>query len=239
MASGATLVAMGTIGWLAGNVHPGASPTTIAAASIRAQSPSPSLLPTVAPVESQVSPAGTLLPPTVVPEPSPTAAPSPTVGPQPSPTAAPSPTVGPQPSPTAAPSPTVGPQPSPTAAPTFPTASDVEAFLPRLTAAFRGGDAAFLLKTLHPAVLQLYGKPACRSYLSGLQDPTFDIVVQSISGPAPWTYERDGRSAPIDDAFAVHGSVTQAGTTADEVVHVAASGGSLRWFTDCGTPLSS
>jgi hypothetical protein len=113
----------------------------------------------------------------------------------------------------------------------------VNALYARLIPAIRGKDVATLLALLHPATIERYGEAACRTYFGGLDDPTFNAVIRSVAPPAPWTWERDGRSTVIPDALAVQADLTANGTTSAQEIHVAPVSGELRWFTDCGTPI--
>ena len=161
------------------------------------------------------------------------------------PTAAPTPTSGPTPIPSSSPAnPTAStPAPTPTAteapSPTPDRLALVQALYARLVPAIRGPDVETLLALLHPATIERYGEPACRTYFAGLRDPTFDVVVRSVAPPAPWIWERDGRSTTIADAWAVQADLTANGSASSQEIHVAVVGGEVRWFTDCGTPLGA
>jgi hypothetical protein len=173
-------------------------------------------------------------------------APGAAVGPVTSAGPTPGPTPGP---PTAAastpPSPTGGPTFNLTPAPpTTPSQAPdrlalVRALYARIVPAIRGPDVATLLALLHPVTIERYGEATCRAYFSGLRDPTFDVVVQSVGPPAAWVWERDGRTTTIPDAWAVQAELTANGTTSSQEIHVAPIGGEARWFTDCGTPLGA
>jgi hypothetical protein len=143
----------------------------------------------------------------------------------------------------AAPSPTPTATPDPTASPVSPSPTpDAEtlivAFYEGLDPAIRAADADTLVPLLHPATIERYGEPACRTYLGGLADPTLDIVVESVAGPAPWDYVTDERTTTIPDTWTVQAKFTSQGETSDRELHVALVGGQVRWFTDCGTPLT-
>jgi hypothetical protein len=141
----------------------------------------------------------------------------------------------PSPPPTATPVPTASPAlPSPT-----PDAEAlIVAFYEGLDPAIRAADADILVPLLHPATIERYGEPACRTYLGGLADPTLDIEVASVAGPAPWDYITDDLTTTIPDAWTVQAAFTSQGATSDRELHVALVDGEVRWFTDCGTPLS-
>jgi hypothetical protein len=129
------------------------------------------------------------------------------------------------------------PAPTVAASPTADRLALVRALYARIVPAIRGPDAATLLALLHPATIERYGEAACRVFFAGLRDPTFDVEVQSVASPAPWAWERDGRTTIIPDAWAVQAQLTANGSTTSQEIHVAPVGGEVRWFTDCGTPL--
>jgi hypothetical protein len=143
----------------------------------------------------------------------------------------------------AAPSPTPIATPDPTASPVPPSPTPdpetlIVAFYEGLDPAIRAADADTLVPLLHPATIERYGEPACRTYLGGLADPTLDIVVESVAGPAPWDYVTDERTTTIPDTWTVQARFTSQGETSDRELHVALVDGQIRWFTDCGTPLT-
>ncbi len=137
--------------------------------------------------------------------------------------------------PTATAVPTASPAPP---SPTPDATALIEAFYEGLDPAIRAADADVLVPLLHPATIERYGEPACRTYLGGLADPTLDIEVASVSGPEPWDYLTDDRTTTIPDAWTVSAAFTSQGATSDRELHVAFVDGEVRWFTDCGAPLA-
>ena len=121
---------------------------------------------------------------------------------------------------------------------TLPLGTQVEAFFAQWVAALQAGDAAFLFGRLHPAVVERYGEPACRTYLGGFRFPAAAVqVLSSDAATAVWAWDTDGRSSPIADAVGVRLRRTEDGATFTESdAHVALVDGEIRWFTDCGTP---
>jgi hypothetical protein len=113
----------------------------------------------------------------------------------------------------------------------------VDAFLAEFGEAMVTHDIGFLLDSLHPAVIDLYGQPACEQYLDATADPSFEIEVFKIGPLEPWIWEMDGVSTPIDGAHKVDAQLSQSGQTNDVSLHVAPVDDGLRWFTDCGDPL--
>jgi hypothetical protein len=136
------------------------------------------------------------------------------------------------------PSPTPTPAPTPTPLPSL-GASDVEAFIPQLTAAINVGNVAFLVENLHPATLERYGEAACRAQVPTFTNPDFAVEILDVADQAPWDYVTDEISTTIPDAWEVSGNLT---VSADvpaqpQLFHFAPFDGTVRWFTDCGTPL--
>ena len=134
-------------------------------------------------------------------------------------------------SPAPVPSGSLSPTPSPSAA-----AETVRAFLPLFAAAFRSGDAAFLLARLHPAVITLYGQRQCETYTATLTDPTRAYRITSVSAPGTYAYSPDGRSIRVPDVLTVRVRQTAHGQRVNGPIHLAIVDGTVRWFTDCGTP---
>lgn len=138
--------------------------------------------------------------------------------------------------PTASPAPTPTPRPTPTPSPD--PVDLARAFYAELVAGIRAADADDLIALLHPATLDRYGLTACQANLGTLDDPAFDIVVNAVDAPADWDYVTDERTTTIPSAWTVHATFTSQGETSQRELHVAMVGDELRWFTDCGTPLS-
>jgi hypothetical protein len=132
-------------------------------------------------------------------------------------------------SPAPVPSASLSPSPSP-------AAETVQEFLRLFAAAFRGGDAAFLLARLHPAVITLYGQEQCTTYTATLTDPTRAYRFISVSAPGTYDYSPDGRSIQVSDVLTVRVRQTAYGQTITGPIHLAVVEGTVRWFTDCGTP---
>jgi len=158
------------------------------------------------------------------------------------PSAEPIPSAGPSasvatsmaPSPTVRATPTLAPTPTPT-----PALGEVEvrAFVDDLVSAIQRGDVDFLVARLHPVVLDRYGEAACRAAVTTFIDPTFEVEVLEVLDQASWDYVTDERSTTIPDAWTVPANRSQGGVTAAVELHFAPADGTIRWFTDCGTPL--
>lgn len=130
--------------------------------------------------------------------------------------------------------------PSTTAAPTTTAAPSGEArvgaFLERFNAAADARDAGTAFDLLHPAVLDRYGADQCRSYLESTFGTARDFVARSVAGPKDVVYTSDGMSTTIENGFEVAVDLDANGTPQSTTMRLADSAGSLRWFTDCGTP---
>jgi hypothetical protein len=209
---------------------PGASSTPFL--SITAPPVGPTAIPP-SPPSSLPQPSGAPIE-TATPVVTPTA-PTPT-GPATSPPAS-----SPSASPNGAPTTTPTGQPSgppPTATPTSPLdPATAEEFASDLAAAIRDGQNEYLLDRLHPATIDRYGLPQCRTYIrdtiSG-SDITWEV--QGSTGPTSWDYITDGATTTIPDAWAV--TVRQPGADPEiRDLHFAPFEGTWRWFTDCGDPI--
>ena len=113
----------------------------------------------------------------------------------------------------------------------------VRTFVPELVAAIRKGDNDFKFARLHPAVIERYGEK-CKDGLSGAQ-PDFVIDVVSVGVAEPWDWVTDGVTATIVATPVTVKRSSAGGVLIDGVIHLAEAEGEMRWFTDCGTPLSS
>jgi hypothetical protein len=108
-------------------------------------------------------------------------------------------------------------------------------FLADLQQAERGGDSAFLLARLHPAVIERYGEDVCRSqFASEPPDPTSTFDVVGIDHTGPWDYTSDGQTTTIPNTVFVLTNRTVHAQPAQQIqVHIAPVDGQQRWFTDC------
>jgi len=127
----------------------------------------------------------------------------------------------------------------PTATPTpDPRIGELQEFFYVYNARFQAVDVDGLLALLHPAVLDLYGQDACQDYLSSVIDNTIQIEVLQLQALEPWTWEIDGHSTLIEDAYSIQAGVTAGGQTIQQSMHLGlVEDGSINWFTDCGEPL--
>ncbi len=118
-------------------------------------------------------------------------------------------------------------------------ASDrVRNFYESFNQAVRSQNVDALLRMLHRAVRELYGTEVCRAYLEATIADSPSVQVRSVLGFGPWTWERDGRSIVIDDAYTVLVDRTVQGEAEQVEAHLALQDdASLGWFTDCGDPL--
>jgi hypothetical protein len=154
--------------------------------------------------------------------------------PSPSPATSPAPSPEPTGSVEASASQTPSPEPAETTVPETP-----EEFFALFAEAIRTGDVEFLLDRLHPVVLDLYGRQQCRAAVASLPtDPSFGVRVRSVRGPESYEFAPDGQSVTVDDAFTLTLAFTSTEGTSRQEGHLALIDGEMRWFTDCGDPLT-
>jgi hypothetical protein len=110
-------------------------------------------------------------------------------------------------------------------------------FFDLYNAAQGAGDSSRMFDMLHPAVLELYGEPACTDYLASIVNPEVAIEVLSAEEIGEWSWERDGRTLPIPDALSIQANIHNGGDVNQSELHLAMRpDGTLGWFTDCGEP---
>jgi hypothetical protein len=115
----------------------------------------------------------------------------------------------------------------------------VEAFFDRFNANFSAQSSEGLFYLLHPAVIDLYGAEACQAYLAEVVQNVIQVEVLSSTGPEVWQWEIDERTTAIENAFTVLANVIVGDSTNQRDLHIADDvNGTLKWFTDCGDPLS-
>jgi len=113
----------------------------------------------------------------------------------------------------------------------------IQAFVAKLSEAFRTSNWGFAIERVHPAVIELYGAPLCAVYLRDQGDPSFNINITSVSGPEAWDWERDERVTSLENVFEVTASITAHDQTTSSTLHfVQAEDDTFRWLTDCGVP---
>lgn len=110
-------------------------------------------------------------------------------------------------------------------------------FFDLLNAAQGAEDSGRMFDMLHPAVLELYGETACTDYLSSIVNPEVNIEVLNATDIGEWSWERDGRTLSIADAFSVQANIHNGSDVSQSELHLAMRpDGTLGWFTDCGEP---
>jgi hypothetical protein len=115
----------------------------------------------------------------------------------------------------------------------------IDTFVQTFNTAFQEGDAYTLYQLLHPAVFELYGEDACRTYLEGAIASTIQLEVKEMTQVGSWDWEIDGHSTPVDFIYQVEVEVTYLDTPTTQEFHLSLPGDdSVRWFTDCGEPLT-
>ena len=116
---------------------------------------------------------------------------------------------------------------------------DPQVFFDAFETAVRTGDRAFLFSRLHPAVIERYGEAQCQDSVAQLVDPTVDLHLVSVDGPATFDYATDGLSTPVPNTFVFNVDGTGAGRTGPRQFHLAQVDGMFRSFTDCGSPIAT
>jgi hypothetical protein len=117
--------------------------------------------------------------------------------------------------------------------------SAVNSFIQTFNTAFQNGDFETLFTLLHPAVINLYGADACRTYLKGVIENKVHLDLVKVSEEGTWIWEIDGRSIPLDSIYKVKVDFTVQDQKSQPDFHLYLPGdGSALWLTDCGEPLT-
>jgi hypothetical protein len=140
--------------------------------------------------------------------------------------------------PTEVPAPSVeAPEPSPTPLGSEPPVgadakTAIVSFLEGFDEAYRVGDSAFLLKHLDPAVIRAYSRSACKKSIASFAKSDFTTTVQSVNGPAVWTYKpKNGHNTIVSVAYTITGERTRAGKTTPLTMHLSFAKGDFFWFS--------
>jgi hypothetical protein len=127
--------------------------------------------------------------------------------------------------------------PSPTPAD---EASLIRAAIPEYAAATAAAQGDYVVDHLDQAAIDHWGDAQCTAFFAALApDPTFDIEVISLSGPAAWTWQIYGETiGTIPDAYTADIRLSQAGQTVQTQAHFAwdDARGQLRVFAPCVPP---
>ena len=96
------------------------------------------------------------------------------------------------------------------------------------------GDVERLVATLHPAVIELYGRDQCAATLTSVAGQPIEVEVRSLTEPDSNNLVLDGVTLTVD-GLAV---ATLYRSDIDQVTEarVATVNNAVAWFTDCGTP---
>jgi hypothetical protein len=118
-----------------------------------------------------------------------------------------------------------------------PLATDavMKIFLNQLGTALRTNDPVYLFNNLDPAVKNLYTAATCQTHFQQRSpDPTYNIVFNSMTGPAAWVYAPAGL-APVSetDVYTVNANVTAQGKTTIDSLHIVQLDDHLTWLTKC------
>lgn len=114
----------------------------------------------------------------------------------------------------------------------------VAQFYALFNAAQSAGDYQAMYDLLHPVVLERYGEDACAAYLESVVNPAVIIEPIETTGYGKWNFERDDRTDPVENTFAVNVIIHNADEAIEAEAHLAKyEAAVLGWFTDCGDPL--
>lgn len=116
-------------------------------------------------------------------------------------------------------------------------AETVEQFVAGLARAIRKGNEVFLLRRLHPEVIEFYGEEACSMHLADFEDPTAQFEVLSVSESEVYRWTVDGVTTRIPDTYTVEVTRVSGGKEEAAEIHIGTAGTKHAWFTDCGEPL--
>jgi len=119
------------------------------------------------------------------------------------------------------------------------TLSAIETFILLFNTAFQDGDVEALYNLLDLAVIDMYGTEACQTYLDSVIKNTTQLELVEVKKVGSWNWEIDNQSTPLDNIFNVIVNFTVQDQTSREDFHLSvAEDNTVRWFTDCGEPLT-
>lgn len=116
----------------------------------------------------------------------------------------------------------------------------IDRVVARLIQAWRLPDNDYRFNRLHPAVKDHYGSAQCEDVIRSFAgDPTFDIDIVTVSGPATWRWVFDGPEFEFDipDVYTLDVEIFEQGELNVRPIHLGIVGRRLFWFTICGTPV--
>lgn len=117
--------------------------------------------------------------------------------------------------------------------------SAVDSFVEAFNQAFTDQDSRALYFLLDPAVVSRYGEEACQAYLQTVVETPTTITALELSKTETWEWQRDGLSEALSPVFNLSVEFTSADGTTTQDLHLRLPGNNgVRWFTDCGDPLS-
>lgn len=109
-------------------------------------------------------------------------------------------------------------------------------FIDPFNMAVKTADSDYLVSILHPAVIERYGKAQCQSSLNGFvvgAGLEFSPAM-SVTGPAPYDWATDGRTATVDDTYTVEVEATSNGETQPRSIHITPVDDHFAFYSDCG-----
>ena len=112
------------------------------------------------------------------------------------------------------------------------------AFLAEHSRAHANDDSALLYARLHGEVIERYGTSQCQLYLEKVVGSISDLEALSTTFPVVFHYSTDDLETAIPDAVRLNIRYQVQDQTSEGEMHLVEENGEMRWFTDCGEPLS-
>ena len=112
------------------------------------------------------------------------------------------------------------------------------ALLAELSRAHASGDSALLYAFLHGEVIERYGASQCQLYLEKVAGSISDLEASSTTFPVVFHYSTDDLETALPDAVRLNIHFQVQNQTSEGEMHMVEENGEMRWFTDCGEPLS-
>lgn len=130
------------------------------------------------------------------------------------------------------------PTEDPGGSPTPNPEAEAVALLTELSRAHADGDSVLLYARLHGEVIERYGASQCQLYLERVAGSISDLEVLSTTFPVVFHYSTDDLETALPDAVSLNIRFQAQNQTTEGEMHTVEENGEMRWFTDCGEPLS-
>jgi hypothetical protein len=113
-------------------------------------------------------------------------------------------------------------------------------FQQNYNSAFQSSNVDSVVDLICPDVIYVYGPTECSNYIQQVIVNPVHLEILEARLIGTWTWEIDGLSIPVDNAYEARVNFTAQGQTSEQMIHVVRKeDGSLCFFTDCGDPLLS